>query len=110
MSNFAFLVVAIVAEVVATSLLKASHGFTRLWPVVGSVAFYLVAFYFLSLALRTIHVGAAYAIWSGVGIAFISLVGWLVFGERFDGPLLAGLALITAGVIIINVFSKAAAH
>jgi small multidrug resistance pump len=109
-SNYAFLFVAIVAEVIATSFLKGSDGFTRLWPSVASVAGYAVAFFFLSLTLRTIPTGIAYAIWSGVGIVLISLVSWLWFGQKLDGPAILGLGLIIAGVVVVNVFSKSVAH
>ena len=74
------------------------------------VAGYGIAFYFLSLTLRSIPVGIAYAVWSGVGIVLITLVGWLVFGQKLDPPALIGMALIVAGVIVMNVFSKASAH
>lgn len=102
--------VAIVAEVIATSFLKTSVGFTRLWPSVVTVAGYGVAFYFLSLTLATIPTGIAYAIWSGVGIVLISLIGWFAFGQRLDAPALIGIALIMAGVMVINLFSKVAGH
>ncbi|MET3181387.1 UNVERIFIED_ORG: small multidrug resistance pump [Variovorax guangxiensis] len=109
-SNYACLFVAIVAEVIATSFLKSSEGFTRLWPTLASVAGYVIAFYFLSLTLRTIPTGIAYAIWSGVGIVLISLVGWLWFGQKLDAPAIAGLGLIIAGVVVVNVFSKSVSH
>ena len=110
MKNWLFLSVAIVAEVVATSSLNASAGFTRLWPSVLVVLGYLVAFYFLSLALQTIPVGIAYAIWAGLGIVLISLAGWLVFGQKLDLPSVVGMVLIIAGVAVINLFSKTAVH
>lgn len=100
--------IAIVSEVIATSALKASEGFSRLVPSVIVVAGYLVAFYFLALTLKTVPVGVAYAIWSGAGVALIALVGWLVFGQRLDLPALIGMALIVAGVIVMQVFSKTA--
>ena len=110
MKNWLFLAIAIVSETIATSALKASDGFTRLWPSVAVVAGYGIAFYFLSLTLRTIPVGVAYAVWSGVGIMLISLVGWIVYGQKLDAAALAGMALIVAGVVVMNVFSKAATH
>jgi len=110
MKNWLFLAIAIVSETIATSALKASDGFTRLLPSVAVVAGYGIAFYFLSLTLRTIPVGVAYAVWSGVGIMLISLVGWVVYGQKLDAAALAGMALIVAGVIVMNVFSKSAAH
>lgn len=106
----AFLAIAIVMEVIATSFLKASSGFTRPWPSVVTVLGYCTSFYFLSMALATIPTGIAYAIWSGVGIVLISLVGWLVFKQTLDAPAVLGMALIATGVIVINVFSKSATH
>lgn len=101
-----FLAAAIVAEIFATSALKASSGFTRLWPTLGTVGGYLVSFYFLSLTLRELPVGVVYAIWSGVGIVAISLIGWLVFKQALDLPALLGIALIVAGVVVMKAFSK----
>ncbi len=100
------LAAAIVSEVIATSALKASAGFTRPWPSVLTVVGYAISFYLLSQALKSIPVGVAYAIWSGVGIVLIAAIGWLVFGQRLDGPALLGMALIIAGVAVMNLFSK----
>jgi small multidrug resistance pump len=97
---------AIVSEVIATSALKASDGFTRLWPSVVTAIGYLISFYLLSLALKTMSVGVAYAIWSGLGIVLIACIGWAVFGQKLDLPALLGMALIIAGVAVINLFSK----
>ncbi len=108
--HYAYLAIAILTEVVATSCLKASDSFTRLWPSLATVAGYAVSFYFLSLTLRVIPTGIAYAIWSAVGIVLISLVGWFWFGQRLDAPAMAGMALIIAGVLVINAFSKSVAH
>jgi len=105
-----YLGVAIVAEIFATSALKGSEGFTRLVPSVITVFGYLISFYFLSLTLREIPVGIAYAIWSGVGIVLISLIGLLVFKQRLDAPALIGIGLICAGVLVINLFSHSSAH
>jgi small multidrug resistance pump len=110
MNNWIFLGGAVVAEVIATSALKASEGFSKLVPSLVVVAGYAVAFYLLSLTLRSIPVGIAYAVWSGLGVVLIALVGWLVFGQRLDAPALAGMALIVAGVLVMNLFSKASAH
>lgn len=107
---YAYLLVAIVAEVIATSALKASDGFTKLLPACVTVAGYGVAFYFLSLSLRSIPVGIAYALWSGMGIVLISLVGFVWFRQTLDMAALAGMALIIAGVLVINLFSQSAAH
>ena len=104
--KWVFLLVAILAEIVATSALKASESFTRLWPSVLTVAGYAVASYFLSLVLRSIPVGIAYAIWSGVGIVLVTLVAAVLYGQKPDAAAVAGMALIVAGVVVINLFSK----
>ena len=106
MQQWLFLGVAIVSEVLATSSLKASAGFTRLWPSVLVVAGYAVAFYFLSLALRTLSVAVAYAIWSGAGVALIALVSWWWLGQRLDAAAIVGIGLIVAGVVVLNLFSR----
>ena len=110
MKGWGFLGVAIVAEVVATSALKASDGFSNWLPSVIVIVGYATAFYFLSLTLRTIPVGVAYAIWSGLGVVLITAVGWIVFGQKLDLPALAGMGLIVAGVLVMNLFSKTATH
>lgn len=99
---YLYLAIAIIAEVVGTSALKAAHGFTRPLPSLVVVLGYGVAFYFLSLALTAIPVGVAYAIWSGVGVVLITLIGWLVFRQSLDRPALLGVALILAGVVVIK--------
>lgn len=110
MQPYLLLLVAIIGEVIGTSALKAAEGFTRPLPSLIVIVGYGVAFYFLSLALRHIPVGVAYAIWSGVGVALITLIGWLVFKQRLDGPALFGLLLIVAGVVVIQMFSGTTAH
>ncbi len=110
MQHWIFLAFAIVSEVIATSFLKAAEGFTRLWPSLVVIVGYLLAFYLLSLTLRTIPVGVAYAIWSGVGIVLIALSGWLFLGQSLDLPALIGLALIIAGVMVINFYSSTVSH
>ena len=110
MLSWAYLLTAIVAEVIATSALKASDGFSKLLPSVITVAGYAVAFYCLSLTLRHIPVGVAYAVWSGLGVVLITAVAWLVFGQKLDLPALIGIGLIVAGVVVMNVFSKVTAH
>ncbi len=107
---YLYLLVAIASEVVATSALKASDGFTVLVPSFVTLAGYAVAFYLLSLTLRTIPVGIVYAIWSGLGIVLIAIVGWVRFRQALDWPAIAGLALILAGVLVINVFSRSVGH
>jgi small multidrug resistance pump len=101
-----FLAVAIVSEVIGTSALKASEGFSRFWPSVIVVVGYASAFYFLSLTLRTIPIGVAYAIWSGAGVALIALISWLLYGQSLDLPAIVGIALIVAGVVVLNLFSR----
>jgi small multidrug resistance pump len=108
--NYVYLFAAIVSEVIATSALKAAEGFSRFWPSVIVIVGYGLAFYCLSLTMRTIPIGVAYAIWSGVGIVLIALVGLLLYRQPLDAPALIGMALILAGVLIINVFSKTAGH
>ena len=108
--GYLYLAIAIVAEVAATSALKASEGFTRLGPSLIVAAGYGVAFYCLSLVLRTVPVGIAYAIWAGVGIVLIALIGWLVLRQPLDAPAVVGIALIVAGVVVIQLFSKSTAH
>ncbi len=108
--NYLYLTIAIVSEVIATSALKAASGFTRLGPSLLVVVGYASAFYFLSLTLRTIPLGVAYAIWSGVGVALVTAVAWVFYGQRLDLPAIIGLALIIAGVLVLNLFSKSATH
>ncbi len=110
MHPYAALGVAIVAEVIATSALKASAGFTRVWPSVIVVLGYGVAFYGLSLTLQSMPVGVAYAIWSGLGIVLVTAAGYVLYRQSVDLPALAGMALIVAGVAVIQLFSKTAAH
>lgn len=104
--NWIYLTLAIGAEIIATTALKMSDGFSRLWPSVVSIAGYAVAFYFLALTLRTIPVGVAYAIWSGVGVVAIALIGLLRFGQALDVAGMIGIGLIVAGVVVLNVFSN----
>ena len=104
------LAIAIVAEVVATSFLRASGNFTKLVPSLIVVVGYGCAFYFLSLTLDRIPAGVAYAVWSGVGVTLIAAIGWLFLGQKLDAAAVAGMALIVAGVVVINAFSRAAAH
>lgn len=110
MSPYWPLSVAIVSEVIATTAMKYSDQFTRFWPSTIVVLGYMVAFYFLSFALKTLPTGVAYAIWSGVGIVLISLISWVVHKQNLDLAAIAGMGLIVAGVLVINVFSKSAAH
>lgn len=109
-SPFALLIVAIVMEVIATSALKTSDGFTRLAPSLIAILCYAVALYLLSIVMRGMSTGVAYAIWSGLGIVLISAVGWFRFGQTLDTPAIIGLGLIIAGVCVVNLFSSAAGH
>nr|WP_111414961.1 multidrug efflux SMR transporter [Halomonas lactosivorans] len=107
---FVYLALAIVAEVVATSALKATDGFTRPGPSLLVVVGYALAFFMLSLVLRTIPVGIAYALWAGLGIVLVALVGVVVYGQRPDPPAILGIGLIVAGVVVIQLFSRVSAH
>lgn len=108
--HYLWLSLAIVSEVIATSALNASNGMTKVGPTIITFIGYSAAFYLLSLTLKTMNVSVAYAIWSGVGVALIALVGWLVFKQALDAPALIGMALIIAGVLVMNLFSKSLAH
>ncbi|QGZ39363.1 small multidrug resistance pump [Pseudoduganella flava] len=108
--NWLFLAIAIVAEVIATTALKASEGFTRPLPSALVVAGYGVAFYMLAQTLRTIPMGVVYAIWSGAGIVLITLAGWFLYRQRLDAPALIGIGLIVAGVLVMQLFSKTTGH
>ena len=105
-----YLAIAIVSEVIASSALRSTDGFSRVGPTLAVVVGYGVSFYFLSLTLRTIPMGIAYAVWSGVGIFLICMVGWLVYEQRLDMPAIVGLSLIATGVIVLNLFSKSVVH
>ncbi|WLR91555.1 DMT family transporter [Shinella zoogloeoides] len=107
---YAVLVVAIVFEVLGTSAMQAAQHFTRLVPTVMMVVCYAIAFFFLSWSLRYVPVGIAYAIWSGLGIVLISLVGYFAFGQKLDPAAIFGLGLIIAGVLVLNLFSKSTFH
>lgn len=106
---YVYLAIAIVAETFATSLLKQSQGFTRTGATLGMAAGYAVSFYCLSLALRTIPTGIAYATWSGAGIVLIVTIAWVVQAQKLDAAALAGIALIISGVLVMNLFSKTVA-
>jgi small multidrug resistance pump len=110
MKQWFLLSLAIIGEVAGTAALKSADGFTRFWPTLIVVAGYACAFYFLSLTLKTMPVGVAYAIWAGAGTTLIALVGWLFLGQKLDGPGMAGILLILLGVVVLNVFSKAVVH
>jgi small multidrug resistance pump len=110
MPPYALLAIAIVAEVIATSAMRASEGFSRLLPATVVVIGYGIAFYCLSLTLKSIPVGIVYAVWSGAGIVLITLVALVLYRQVPDVPAIIGLGLIVAGVAVLNVFSKMQAH
>lgn len=110
MKNWIFLCVAIIAEVIATSALKSSEGFSKPIASVIVVLGYIIAFYCLSLTLKTIPVGIAYAIWSGVGIVLVTTIPWIVFDQKLDVWGIVGIALIMSGVLVLNLLSKTSSH
>ena len=110
MKNWLILLVAILSETIATTALKASEGFTVLIPSLVVVVGYCLSFYFLSLTLRSIPVGIAYAVWSGVGVAFVTLFGLLVYNQKLDLPALLGILLIMTGVVVMFSFSDSMSH
>lgn len=110
MKNWLFLSAAIIFEVIATSSLKSSEGFTKLFPSLIVVVGYGTAFYFLSLTLKSIPVGVAYALWSGLGIILVSLVAWVLHGQKIDAWGAVGIFLIICGVVVLNMLSKTSAH
>ncbi|MCE1163481.1 DMT family transporter [Thiomonas intermedia] len=110
MQSWFFLFGAIAAEVIGTTALKATHGFTRLAPSLVVVVAYALAFYLLSRTMQTIPMSISYAVWSGVGIVLITLIGYVVYRQSLDLAALIGLGLILAGVLVIHLFSKSVAH
>ena len=108
--HYVYLVFAVIAETIGTTALQASQQFTRLGPSILVVIGYGLAFYLMALTLRHMPVGIVYAIWSGLGIFFIAVIGWLVFGQKLDRPAVLGLGLIMAGILIIHLFSKTSGH
>lgn len=110
MKNWLFLGVAIAAEVIATTALKSSDGFSKLWPSLLVVTGYGIAFYALSMTLHSIPLGVAYAIWSGLGIVLVSVLALLIYDQHLDLPAIIGIGLIILGVIVINLFSKTSVH
>jgi small multidrug resistance pump len=108
--HYVFLVLAIVAEVIGTTALKSSNGFTRPWPSLIVLAGYGLAFFLLSLIVKTMPLGIVYAIWSGTGIVLVAIVGAVWFKQILDWPAIIGMTLIMVGVVIVNLFSKTVAH
>ncbi|EPU3934201.1 SMR family transporter [Morganella morganii] len=110
MNGLLWLTLAVGAEVVATSMLRAADGFTRLIPSVVVVIGYCVSFWALSQVVRMMPLGIAYAIWSGLGIVIVSAVAYFIYHQKLDLPAVIGMALIIAGVLVINLFSKSSVH
>ena len=110
MNHWLALPIAIVAEVIGTTALKASDKFTRLWPTLIVVAGYGTAFYFMALSMRVLPAGIMYAIWLGMGIVLVAIIRWVVYRQVLDVPAMIGMGLIIAGAIVINVFSKSVVH
>ena len=110
MKSWLFLVIAIIAEVIATSALKSSEGFSKLVPSAIVLVGYGIAFYFLSLVMKTIPVGVAYAVWSGLGIVLIAVAAWILHGQKLDAWAFVGMGLIVSGVAVLNLLSKTSAH
>ena len=106
LKTYAFLILAIIAEIVAANALKSSHQFTRLWPSVLSLSCYIVSLFFLTLVLKQIPLGVTYAIWSGIGIVLVAVIGVLWHKEVLDMAAVLGMGLIIAGVVVINLYSK----
>lgn len=107
---YIYLTIAVICEVVATSSLKATQEFTRLVPTLVVITGYLAAFYFLTLSLKTLTIGVAYAIWSGLGIVLIAIFGYIIYREMLDIPAIIGIVLILTGIVVINVFSGTVTH
>ena len=108
--KYSFLALAIIFEVVGSSFIKASDGFTKWFPTTIVAVDYLICFYFLSLALKTIPLGIAYAIWGGMGIVLTAIISVLVFKQKLDVPAIIGIVLIVAGVVVMNFFSNSTTH
>ena len=108
--SYLYLLIAIVGEAIGTTFLKESDGFTKPIPTAIMAVFYVATFYFLSLALRTMPTGVAYAIWSGVGVVLITTIAWIYQGQKLDAAAIASMALIVSGSVVLNLFSKTAAH
>lgn len=110
MNGLLWLTLAVGAEVAATSMLRAADGFTRLIPSLVVVVGYCVSFWALSQVVRMMPLGIAYAIWSGMGIVIVSVAAYFIYHQKLDLPAVIGMALIIAGVLVINLFSKSSVH
>lgn len=106
MQGSLYLAFAILTEIIGTSALKASDGFSKMWPTLVAVIGYIASSYLLAMALKSIPIGVLYAIWSGVGIVAVTVIGWLYFHQKLDIPAIAGISLVTLGVLVINLFSN----
>ncbi|MGH1577122.1 DMT family transporter [Planktotalea sp.] len=109
-SHYIVLLFAVLCETIGTAALQASAQFTKFWPSVLVIIAYAISFYFLALALRSIPLGIAYALWSALGIVFIAGIGYLVYGQKLDAPALLGLSMILGGIVIIHLFSNTSTH
>ncbi|ENZ8717702.1 SMR family transporter [Klebsiella aerogenes] len=110
LNTWIILILAIAAETFATTMVRASEGFTRLLPSLGVVAGYAVSFYGLSQVVKVMNLGIAYAIWAGLGIFLVSIFSWFLFGQKLDLPAIAGMGLILSGVVVIQLFSSTVTH
>ena len=108
--QYVYLIVAVIFETFGTACLKASNEFTKLWPSLGVIIGFAGAFYFLALTLRYMPIGVVYAVWSGLGIIFIALIGLIVFKQSLDTAAYIGMGLIIAGVVVLNLFSNSGSH
>jgi small multidrug resistance pump len=106
MKAYAYLLVAIIAEVIASTALRATKSFTEFWPSVLTVIGYIISFYALSVTLTEIKLGISYALWSGIGMVLVTVLGWVIYKQKLDWPALAGIGLIILGVVVIQFFSK----
>lgn len=108
--TYLYLALAIIAEVIATTFLKVSDGFSKPLPSLVTVVGYAIAFYFLSLTLRNLPTGIVYAVWSGVGVVLIATIAWVFHSQKLDAAALCGMGLIVSGVVVINLFSSSTMH
>ena len=108
--QYLILFVAVVMETIGTTALQSSQQFTRLWPTLIAIVAYMGAFYFLGLTLKYMPVGIVYALWSGLGIVTITIIGFVIFGQHLDAAAITGLTLIIAGIVVIQMFSNTTSH
>ncbi len=108
--QYVYLIIAVIFETFGTACLKSSNEFTKLWPSLGVIIGFAGAFYFLALTLRYMPIGVVYAVWSGLGIIFIALIGLIVFKQSLDIAAYIGMGLIIAGVVVLNLFSNSSSH